>query len=191
MNLDTFSPSVQVILKEELLLLGLRLKSREDDLRLAAAEAILEGNDMQVQGQLKMIQELHTASAALDPKVLTAPPAVTSRPTAPLPLALPWKRHGLRVSLDGMEIYSGTDARTFAGAINAIGPERVAALGLIVNYCPLVSKEFRRMPHQRYSMQTERCGDWIVVTHCSTQRKRQLLNEIRRRLQLDLVAIVN
>lgn len=76
MNLDTLSPAVQGILKEELPLLGSRLKSREDDSRLAAAEAILDGNDKHVQDFLKLIQELNAARAALDPVLRTERPIV-------------------------------------------------------------------------------------------------------------------
>lgn len=110
-------------------------------------------------------------------------------PSPPNVLAsLAYNRFRLRVTVEDRLIQSHDDATTFASAICVIGCDKVAALGLVLNYHPLVSTEYQRLPHQRYAMQKIRCGDWIIVTHCSTVKKKELLHRIGVRLGISVLA---
>jgi len=81
---------------------------------------------------------------------------------------------------DGTIISGAKAADTFAKAIKKLGLQRVIALGMKVNYFPLVSKEFS----EKYS-QTEIDG-YQVMTHSSTEDKRDQLLKIAAALKEQL-----
>ncbi len=191
MNLPT--TVAQAILSEELAKLQPSLQWREDDIRLTAAEALMEGRDEEVPGLLRTIQELKAIRVSL-----RAPTQCPAHALPKLPSTLPpgtpeapdQSRHfGLRVLLNGIKIEGSTDACTFADAIQMIGCEKVAALSLVANYCSLVSKERQKPAYGGYQrrMQLRQRDGWYIVTHSSTQRKVETLRAIARRLQVDLI----
>ena len=188
MNPANLSQPVQLILSEEFFLLQKRLRAREDDYRIAAAEAIMNGDDSKAEALLTPIKELVGVRKAFDAQAPVGQIVDKALPVMPAGSQTPWKRSGLAVTLFGRRIQGWNDACTFANAIQGIGCEKVAGLGLTMNYLPLVAKELRRLSHQRYSMQIEKRDDWFIVTHCNTTRKKQLLYQIKRRLGLDLLA---
>ena len=189
MDFNSISSPTQAILREELALMQKRIQVREDDCRIALAEAVMNGDDAHIESLLLPIRELtavRKSLAATQPILLVAPPPPASvAPPTPHP-----KAYGLCVTISGSPVRGWTDAAAFANAIQQIGCEKVAALGLTLNYLPLVANEFRRLAHQRYRMQVERRDDWYIVTHCSTAKKRSLLYTISSRLGVDLIAKV-
>lgn len=191
MDFNTLSSPTQAILREELALIQMRLQVREDDCRIAVAEAVMNGDDAHIiESLLLPLRELTAVRKALDasqPMLHLASPSPVA--TAALPLSYP-KSYGLCVTIEGQPIPGGTDASTFAYAIQRIGCERVASLDLTLNHLPLVAREFRRLPHQRYLMQVEKRDGWYIITHCSTAKKRSFLYTIRSRLGVDLIAKV-
>jgi hypothetical protein len=173
-------------MRNELAVLQKRLLTREDDFRLAAAEAILSADDVTAESLLKPIREIVSIRKSLAPDPAQAHERIDAiANVAPKPIALPAR--GFSATIDGQRIQGWNDAGTFANAVERIGCENVATLGLRLNYCPLVSRELHRKAHQHYRMSVEKRGDWYIVTHCSTQRKRELLITIQRRLGVNLV----
>lgn len=84
----------------------------------------------------------------------------------------------ITVKFDDGTIISGAKAAdTFAKAIKKLGLQRVIALGMKVNYFPLVSKE----RSEKYA-QTEIDG-YLVMTHSSTEDKRDQLLKIAAALK--------
>ena len=190
MDMAIYSSSTQAMLCDELAQFVRRLQEREDAVRLAAAEAILSGNDSDAGALLRQIREIssfrrniNTTLAPLMPLKIEPKQENVSTPVSTTSIVLP--EHGLRVvNIGGKQISGHSDAATFANAVQEIGCARVAKLGLFLNYVPLVSKELHKLSHQRYHMQTESRGGWFIVTHSSTKRKRELLKRICRGLGL-------
>jgi hypothetical protein len=79
---------------------------------------------------------------------------------------------------DGEIIYEKTAAETFAQAIRKFGFSSVAALGFTINHERLVST---KQP-SRYNYTT--IDGYHVVTHCSTEQKRELLERISGQLRI-------
>ena len=191
MEIAIYTPSTQTLLRDELHILGRRLQVREDDERVAAAEAILSGNDSDAETYFQRIREIanirETVMSFLVPTKSTAIEPISNAISPPVvPFGVVLSSHGLGVTIGGTRILGYSDAAVFANAIHELGCEKVMELGLTMNYLPLVSKELHKLVHQRYSMQTERRGEWFIVTHSNAQRKRELLAQICRRLGLSL-----
>lgn len=196
MNALQLSEPAQAVVMEELAKFKARLKWREDDMRLAAAEAILEGDDEKASSLFPPIRELGALSRDLEQRLI-----ITERLTPsfapPLPsLSTPSKvaiamrvTYGLRAFLSGTKIEEYNDASTFASVIHAIGCPAVAELHLTLNFCPLVSRQHQRPPFGGYnsSMHVKQRGEWFIVTHSNTARKAALLKKIAKKLKLDLV----
>ncbi len=186
---------IHAIVQEELAHLKARLQWREDDIRLAAAEAIMDGDELKASALLPTIRELVVLRNAIGlhfPISIDAKPTPSITPTLsrPAPTAvIGYKVFGLRTFLTGVKIEGRTDACTFADAIQAIGCQAIADLRLAANHCALVSREHQRPPFGMYRrrMQIRQRGEWYIVTHSSTARKAELLREIARRLKVDLV----
>lgn len=86
---------------------------------------------------------------------------------------------------DGVRIGEAKASTTFALAIAAFGPERVAALGLEMAGDPIVTRErtaIKKMPQ----MVLEISGGWFVKTHSSTYTKMSFLRKIAVALKVDL-----
>lgn len=86
---------------------------------------------------------------------------------------------------DGQEICHRYASDTFAEAIEKIGVEKVKTLGIIINSLPLIDTN----QHPRYSQ--SKSDIYYIATHCSTDTKIERLNEIKRRLNLDIQVIDN
>lgn len=71
-------------------------------------------------------------------------------------------------------------ARTFVEVLKMIGLDRVRGLGLRVRGVQLISRE----RHEGYEQWP--AGGRLVVTHCATDEKRDLLDQIARQLGLDM-----
>jgi hypothetical protein len=187
--------NARAIVQEELTRFTARLQWREDDIRLAAVEALMERHDDRVSMLLPTIRELSAFRTAMTlPLPVATDAAEIPSTTHPLPRSAPaaavgYRMFGLRARLAGVTIRGRTDACTFADAMQALDCCAVAELNLTANHCPLVSRERQRPPFGRYRhrMQLRRRGEWYIVTHSSTARKADLLREIARRLGRDLV----
>lgn len=198
MNMSTLSDPAKAVVSEELIGFKARLKWREDDMRLAVAEAIMDGDDTRVSILLPSILELSALRSGIelrlpikDQSTPTPVPQFTPSLPSPEPTAVLGRRvFGLRVFLAGAKIEERTDACTFASAIYAMGCHAVADLRLVANYCPLVSRERQRPRFGGYrrQMQISQRGEWFIVTHSSTSKKAEVLNEIARRLHVELIA---
>jgi hypothetical protein len=87
---------------------------------------------------------------------------------------------GLSVTTsDGRYIHCTTAAETFVRALESAGVERVRALGLRLNHLPLINT----VPDTNY--QQARSGKYLIGTHCNTAKKKEMLDDIGRRLHLD------
>ena len=124
-----------------------------------------EGDYQGVEAKLKELNLYQERSA----KRLTPPNGVKSVPTH------------LRVLFpDGTVICHPKSAITFSDAIDKIGPQKVAQLG-IGGSQPLVSKE----KHER--RQHSISDGWLVTTHSSTAEKIRQLKRISDALDLGLI----
>lgn len=84
---------------------------------------------------------------------------------------------------DGTVIEEKKAADTFAKAIEKIGADRVAGLGLTAGNEPLISREGSRKYPRDVKMVK---GGFFVLTHCSTKQKIVWLDRIKKRLGLSL-----
>lgn len=81
---------------------------------------------------------------------------------------------------DGSVLYEAKAADTFAKALKKLGLQQVNALGLKVNNHSLISKQ-----HSEQYTQTP-IDDYLVMTHSSTEAKREKLLEIASALKVKL-----
>lgn len=86
----------------------------------------------------------------------------------------------LIVKFAGKTVDHRIAARTFVEVLKMIGLDRVSNLGLRVRGVQLVSRE----RHEGYEQWP--AEGWFVVTHCATEEKREILDQIARRLGLDM-----
>lgn len=92
------------------------------------------------------------------------------------------KRGRLRVTMpSGQVIEEDYGVDTFLRTIDSIGPDRVMRLGLTLVGLPLVSQSRQ----DSYASQHQ-LGDYWVVTHASTQHKRNLLRQIAKGLGVSI-----
>ena len=194
---STLTDITKTVVNEEMARLKARLKWREDDIRLAVAEAVMNGEDVKASSLFPAIGELSALQKDIQLRLEfrgNSEPKpefqIAQQPPALEPTKAPGRRiYGLRAFLSGVKIEERTDASTFASAIDAIGCQAVADLGLVANYCPLVSRE-RQKPvfgGYRRQMQVRQRGEWFIVTHSSTSKKASVLKEIARRLHVELL----
>jgi hypothetical protein len=81
---------------------------------------------------------------------------------------------------DGTVLFESKANETFAKALKRFGLERVSSLGIKVNNFDLISKH----PSKHYS-QTEVDG-YLIMTHSSTEAKRDKLLEIAKALKYEI-----
>jgi len=86
---------------------------------------------------------------------------------------------------DGTVLFEHIAADTFAMAIKKLGYQRVIDLGVKVNNFPLVSK------HRSENYSQKKIDGYFVMTHSSTEDKRDLLlkiaTELNERITVDIV----
>jgi hypothetical protein len=131
-----------------------------------------------------VLEKLGNCEKRLD--AITAPIASTTMRPSESPLRQERRKRWpavLIVKFAGKTVDHRIAARTFVEVLKMIGLERVRCLGLRVRGVQLVSRE----RHEGYEQWP--AEGWLVVTHCATKEKRELLEEIARRL--DRVLPVN
>jgi len=114
---------------------------------------------------------------------ITSPETLSRNPSSDT-MATPERRKSwpnmLVVSINGKTIDHRIAARTFVETLRTVGLDRVRTLGLRVRAVPLVS----RQQHDGYEQWP--VEGWLVVTHSATEEKKEILDEISRRLALDM-----
>jgi hypothetical protein len=157
-----------------------------DDIKIACAEASLEGNFTEV-------TKLSDASRQIQVFIKDANDLLNRwnkgilRPATPKKQVLPHKktftgkkpRSKLSVTIIGKQIQLDTATNTFVAALEEIGFERVASLGKKLSGVPLISKT-PPTGYQNY----KQCGPWFITTHSSTQDKKQLLEGLGTQLRI-------
>jgi hypothetical protein len=110
------------------------------------------------------------------------PPKSPERRTFTIAPHTKGKRTGLRVHFpDGTVLSEYYAAQTLAEVIRKIGPEKVRPLNLAANGVPLVS-DVRDDFYNQHDL-----GDGtLIMTHTSTRVKKDLLDEVSKRLDLGL-----
>lgn len=87
---------------------------------------------------------------------------------------------------DGTVIKAPTANKVYAMAIDKIGVERIAEMGLLLCSEPIVSQT-RDVYLKKPSQVEELSNGWFVKSHCSTDRKIGILKTINTTLKLNLV----
>jgi len=92
----------------------------------------------------------------------------------------------LGVTIDGkIQIRYGKDVDTFVDAIEIViekvGVERIKKLDIECRYVPLIDRNYYE------DVQQEESGIYYIVTDSSSERKKSILEEIARRLNVDLI----
>jgi hypothetical protein len=82
---------------------------------------------------------------------------------------------------DGKEISNRFAYQTLCDVIEKIGPEKVSKLGIRQSGTDLVSKK-----EDDFYQQHKISGGWLVLTHSSTDTKKSHIEEISRKLDLNL-----
>ncbi len=83
---------------------------------------------------------------------------------------------------DGERINGSQSAHSFAQAIAKLGVEAVKALDLKVCNVPLIDAQ----RDEKYGSSQRECGSYFVMTHSSTEAKKELLETIAERLGVSL-----
>jgi len=158
-----------------------------DDIKLACAEASLEGNFTEV-GKLadtsRQIQVFINDANDLSNRWSKG---MLLRPTTPKKQGLPHKKTStgkkssskLSVTIAGKQIQHDTAANTFVAALEEMGLERIEGLGKKLSGVPLISKT-PPTDYQNY----KQCGPWFITTHSSTKDKKLLLEGLGAQLRM-------
>lgn len=93
-------------------------------------------------------------------------------------------KYQLRVTMpNGRVVIQKRASATFAEVIKLIGIEKVRALGIINCKIPLISNQ----RDEKYGHAQKDVGNgWLLITHCNTKMKKQILDRISRELGLGL-----
>jgi hypothetical protein len=167
------------------------IRTSADNLRMAAAEAILEREDGKAQAWLSASACFDKAAADVEAIRLKL---AEERPTPPMTATEPEslnphsKRAGseMRVRLDGHAVEGRNAAEVFGRSIEAIGFDRVAALGMTLSGIALVG-EAKTTSYQNQLFM----GGRYICTHSNTEKKKWILEEIARRLRLSLAVCLD
>ena len=161
------------------------LHSATDDLKMAGAEACLNGDFSQVTALNDSCRKLQ----ALESNVKAAVNDFDAKYTA-----LTVEKTGfhkkdkhrtrkqggrLRVTVAGKVIEQQTIAETFFEALKIFGLERVAKLNKTVTSIPLIAKT----PTSDYQKQ-RRCDGWFITTHVNKVSATTVLEEIAKALNM-------
>lgn len=158
-----------------------------DDLKIAGAEANLDGDFSQVSvinDACRKLQELEvdikSIFSSFESKYKTRS---NIKPISPKNINNRTRKTGgyLRVRLVGRIIQEKTVADTFLETLKILGLERVAELNRVVSAAPLLAKT----PVNGYQQQ-KRCGDWYVTTHVNKQDAARILEGISKELNVPI-----
>lgn len=130
---------------------------------------------------LDKIEELKRLDADNAPKLTIVIPKTTSENTADTRQRA--KRKRIKVSFaDGTEFCDANATTTMIQAIEKIGVERVAALGLEVCHIPLVAQEV----NQKYASWTKPMSNgWYLMAQSDTKQKYMQLKSIIAQLSIE------
>lgn len=163
------------------------LKYATDDLKIAGAEACLNGDFLQMtsisnhcrqllglEDELKLVLKRFETTPKKPPIVIAKSPRVT--------LKRPRNSNGyLQVTLDGVLIKEKTASETFVETLNTLGLERIAKLNKKLSGIPLLNKA----PVDGYQHQKQ-SGDWYITTHFSNETAKGMLEDIAKELRVPL-----
>jgi hypothetical protein len=158
------------------------LKYFSDDLKIACAEASLEGDFARIaiiSDSAKQVQEFVNDVDALSSrwskglKTPSAPKKVLVKPKRSYSKKKP--RSKIQVTINGQQVQLNTAADTFVEVLKTIGFERVANLNKKLSGISLICKT----PPTGYQT-TKQSGPWFISTHSSTRNMKKLLEEIGR-----------
>jgi len=158
------------------------LKYFGDDLKIACAEASLEGDFAKIaiiSESAKQVQEFINDVEALSGrwskglKTPSAPKKAFVKSDKSYSKKKP--RSKIQVIINGQQIQRNTAADTFVDVLKTIGFERVANLNKKLSGIPLICKN----PPTGYQT-TKQSDPWFISTHSSTRNMKQLLEEIGR-----------
>jgi len=165
-----------------------------DDLKIACAEASLDGNfnlvtklsneSINTQAFIKEVMNFSNHWKRGLQRSGNHKSIVGSRKKSYSPKKPPTK---LCVTIEGKQIQEKTAAETFALAIESMGLEQVAKLGKKLSGILLLSK----FPSTDYHTQ-KKSGDWYITTHSSTKNMKTILEEISCSLKINIkIGIIN
>lgn len=165
-----------------------KLNHVSDDIKIACAEASLDGDFAQV-------SKLSLASVKLQGllKEITGPSARRNKDFLP-PVSLDKERaaHGkphaskklrtnLCVTLAGKQIQHKKSVDTFVAVLESMGLERVCSLGKMLSGISLISKT------RATGYQTQKqSGPWYITTHASNKDMKLLMEEIAAVLNIPI-----
>lgn len=148
---------------------------------LMAQELINRGRDLQI--FIKKVEALATEWSNEFASVFPDEVVPNAIENARREIAITTKgpRTGLLVRFaDGTVVSERTAAATMAVVIEKIGLKNVIGLGLKLNKESLVSE----VPSKNYGY--ENIGGFYIMTHCNTDKKKQILEQIAKKLSLSL-----
>jgi hypothetical protein len=163
------------------------IHSASDDLKIATAEASLEGDFALVTASMESCRQLQALDIGLKAyikqfegkQLISQPVEKTYRKRA--------KRYTrksgakLRVKIADKVIEHSTISDTFVETLKTFGLERVAKLNKTLSAIPLID----RMPTQGYQTQ-KLCNGWYITTHFNKPAAIRLLEEIGKELRMPL-----
>ncbi|MEQ1638320.1 MAG: hypothetical protein ABL903_16695 [Methylococcales bacterium] len=159
------------------------LKYATDDLKIAGAEACLNGDFSQVTALNDSCRKLQAFEAEIKSTVTNFASKYTARSVEKVNFR-PKDHHRtrkaggrLRVTMADKVIEEATIADTFVKALRAFGLERVAKLNKVVSSIPLMA----RTSVTGYQAQ-KRCDGWFITTHVNKVTATNVLEEIGKAL---------
>jgi hypothetical protein len=165
-----------------------KLNHVADDIKIACAEASLDGDFAQVSKlsfasvKLQELLKEITGSSKRGNKGLLQTVILEKGSIAHEQSRVGKKpRTKLCVTLSGKEIRHKTSADIFVATLESMGFERVACLGKTVSGIPLISKT------RATGYQTQKsCGPWYITTHASNKDMKVLLEEVAATLHIPI-----
>ncbi len=158
-----------------------------DDIKIACAEASLEGDFIEVAKLSDTSRQIQVFIKEANDLSNRWSKGMLLRPSSPKKHVLPNKKtftskkssSKLSVTIAGKQIQLDTVANTFVAVLEDMGLERVENLGTKLSGVPLISKT-PPTGYQRY----KQCGPWFITTHSSTNDKKQLLERVGAQLRV-------
>jgi len=155
-----------------------------DNLKISAAEAVLNGDFSQVTA----IEETYRKLQKLEADVKLASNSFESKNKSikPISSASTLKRtrkpNGrLKVIISNDIIEEQTIANTFVNTLKVLGFSRIEKLNIIVSGAPLLSKS----PSNDYHTQ-QRVDGWYITTHVNMKNSQRILKDISKELNIPI-----
>lgn len=164
------------------------MEARADDLRVCAAEALLERDDSRAQAYLvsaRRVVDIASELEGLLRRWREAWPVGTQETEVHVPREAS-NGSKFRVRLNGEVIEHATAAETFARTIEKIGIERVARMDRKLSGIPLVGVSKADGYQQQLAI-----GGFYVCTHSNNQTKKRILEDLATELGIALAVEIN